>query len=90
MNIRKKTIQAKSLTPLQLRMLDIGAPVIVSCQTPTGETVHVRLQTKNLDLGPEIKPGSRTKPTKANGRHAKGCWLTHGAYVAIMSNGEGK
>jgi hypothetical protein len=83
----KKTIQAKSLTPLQLRMLDIGAPVIVSCQTLTGETVDVRLQTGNLEPAPKIKSGSRIKSTKANGGHAKGCWVTHGAYVAIMSNG---
>jgi hypothetical protein len=83
----KKTIQAKLLTSLQLRMLDIGAPVIVSCQTLTGETVDVRLQTANLELAPKIKSGSRIKPTKANSGHAKGCWATHGAYVAIMPSG---
>jgi hypothetical protein len=86
----KKTIQAKSLTKLQLRMLDIGAPVIVSCKTLTGETVNVRLQTEHLEPTPKSKPGSRTKRAKANGGHARGCWLTHGAYVAIMPNGEGK
>jgi hypothetical protein len=86
----KKTVQAKSLTRLQLRMLDIGAPVIVSCKTLTGETVNVRLQTENLEPAAKTKSGSRTKSTKANGGHAKGCWVTHGAYVAIMPNGEGK
>lgn len=86
----QKTIQAKSLTPLQLKMLDIGAPVIVSCQTLTGETVVVRLQTQNLEPAPKIKPGSRNKPTRANGGHAKGCWETHGVYVAIMPNGGGE
>jgi hypothetical protein len=83
----KKTIQARSLTPLQLKMLDIGAPVVVSCQTLTGETVAVRLQTQHLEPAPAAKRGSRTKPVKANGGHAKGCWLTHGVYVAIMPNG---
>jgi hypothetical protein len=86
----KKTIQAKALTPLQLKMLDIGAPVIVSCQTLTGETVNVRLQTQNLEPAPKRKPRSRTKAIKANGGHAQGCWLSHGAYVAIMPNGEGE
>jgi hypothetical protein len=83
----KKIIQAKALTALQLKMLDIGAPVVVSCRTLTGETVDVRLQTQNLDPGPKIKSGSRTRSTIANGRHAKGCWETHGVYVAIMSAG---
>ena len=80
----KKIIQAKALTRLQLKMLDIGAPVIVTCQTLTGETVDVRLQTGNLDPVPKSQTKSRTKP---NGGHAKGCWLAHGAYVAIMPNG---
>jgi hypothetical protein len=88
--MKKKTIQAISLTTLQLKMLDIGAPVVVSCQTLTGETVDVRLQTKNLEPAPKIKSGSRIKPTKASGGHPKGCWETHGAYVAIMPNGEKK
>jgi hypothetical protein len=83
----EKTIKAKLLTPTQLKMLDIGAPVIVSCQTLTGETVAVRLQTANLEPDPDIDSGARNKPGKANGRHAKGCWLAHGAYVAVMPNG---
>lgn len=83
----KKTIKARLLTPMQLRMLDIGAPVIVSCQTLTGETVAVRLQTANLEPEPDVESGGRNKPDKANRRHAKGCWLAHGAYVAIMPNG---
>jgi hypothetical protein len=89
--IMKRTIQAKSLTPLQLKMLDIGAPVIVSCQTLSGETVEVRLQTQNLESVPKIKSPSRINtPTKAKHGHAKGCWETHGVYVAIMSNGAKK
>ncbi len=84
----KKTIQAKLLTPLQLKMLDIGAPVVVSCKTLTGETVEVRLQTASLEPAPKSKAGSsRNKPAEAKGGHAKDCWLTHGAYVAVMSVG---
>ena len=86
----KKTIKAKLLTPMQLRMLDIGAPVIVSCQTLTGETVAVRLQTAKLESDPDVSSGRRNKLGKANGRHVKGCWLAHGAYVAIMPNGGGE
>jgi len=86
-----KTIKAKLLTPMQLRMLDIGAPVIVSCQTLTGETVAVRLQTAKLESDPDVEPGRRrNRPDKANGRRAKGSWLAHGAYVAIMPNGSGE
>jgi hypothetical protein len=86
----KKTIQAKLLTPLQLKMLDIGAPVIVSCQTLSGETVDVRLQTANLEQAPKTEAGSRSKRNKVDGMRAKGGWSSHGAYVAIMRNGEGK
>jgi len=86
----EQTIQAKALTPLQLKMLDIGAPVMISCKTLSGETVDVRLQTQNLDDVPIVNSGSGTKSSKKNGQHAKGCWETHGVYVAIMSNGGGK
>jgi hypothetical protein len=85
----EKIIKAKLLTPMQLKMLDIGAPVIVSCQTLTGETVAVRLQTANLEPEPEIESGTHENTSKAKAGHAKGCWLAHGAYVAIMpSEGE--
>ncbi len=86
----KNTIKAKLLTPMQLKMLDIGAPVIVHCEALTGETVAVRLQTANLESDPEVESGSRNKRGKATGRHAKGCWLAHGVYVAVMPNGGGK
>jgi hypothetical protein len=86
----KKTIQAKLLTPMQLKMLDIGAPVIVLCKTLNGETVEVRLQTANLEPMPEGKSESSRNKSSANGGHAKGCWLTHGAYVAVMSITEGE
>jgi hypothetical protein len=72
----RKTIQARSLTPIQLKMLDIGAPVIVTCETLTGEKVAVRLQTANLEPDSDV-----------NSTHAEGCWLAHGAYVAIMPEG---
>lgn len=82
--MKKKTVQAKSLTPLQLKMLDIGAPVVVSCKTLTGETVDVRLQTGRLDEIPQSTSKRGAKATNGNGGHKKGCWVTHGAYVAIM------
>ena len=62
----EKTITAKLLTPTQLKVLDIGAPVIVSCQTLTGETVAVRLQTANLEPDPDIDSATRNKTGKAN------------------------
>lgn len=86
----KPTIQARLLTRMQLKMLDIGAPVIVSCKTLTGETVAVRLQTANLEPEPEINPGTEKRSDKVNSEHGKGCWQAHGAYVAIMPNGSGE
>lgn len=64
-------IVAKKLSEIELRMLDTGAPVIVACQTLSGESVAVRLQTANLESN---EPGD-------------GSWLAHGAYVAVMPNG---
>lgn len=81
-------IQATVLTKMQLKMLDIGAPVIVACETSTGEIVHVRLQTENLDdssaqnLHSDIPPRDKHANT-----HDNGCWETHGVYVAIMPDG---
>lgn len=68
-------IKARMLTPIQLKMLDVGAPIIVTCQTVTGESVAVRLQTANLS-------------SETVDDHAEGCWLRHGAYVAIMPDGD--
>jgi hypothetical protein len=78
------TIQARLLTPLQLKMLDIGAPVIVSCRTLTGETVSVRLQTANLEPTSNTESESENTSAGADGRHVGSCWLRHGVYVAIM------
>jgi len=64
--------------------------VIVSCQTLSGETVEVRLQTKNLEPVSNPKRQANSRNTKVTRSHRKGCWETHGAYVAIMSNGETK
>lgn len=86
----KPTIQARLLTRMQLQMLDIGAPVIVSCKTLTGETVNVRLQTANLEPEPDINPGTEKRSDKVNGEHGQDCWQAHGVYVAIMPNGSGE
>jgi hypothetical protein len=83
----KPLIQARLLTRLQLQMLDIGAPVIVSCKTLTGETVAVRLQTANLEPEPEINPGTEKRSVGVNNGHGKDCWQAHGVYVAVMPNG---
>ena len=81
-----KTIQAKSLTQVQLKMLDIGAPVIVPCQTLAGDIIHVRLQTKNLQPGSDHS--TSVEGAKMNTcRHSEGCWESHGVYVAIMPDG---
>ncbi|MES2321611.1 MAG: hypothetical protein V4633_05060 [Pseudomonadota bacterium] len=66
-----KVIVAKKLSAIELKMLDTGAPVIVACQTLSGESVSVRLQTATLE----------------GNEPDKGSWLTHGAYVAVMPNG---
>jgi hypothetical protein len=70
----KKPITARKLTPIELKMLDVGAPIVVSCETITGESVAIRLQTANLSAGPESG-------------EAAGYWLSHGAYVAVMPEG---
>jgi hypothetical protein len=80
-----RAIKAVTLTDTQLRMLDIGAPVIVACETLTGETVAVRLQTQMLaehdaSIG-EAALGSTTAGAQSGG------WLSHGAYVAVMPAG---
>ncbi|MEG3168552.1 hypothetical protein U1737_10180 [Sphingomonas sp. LB3N6] len=89
-----RAIKAVTLTDTQLRMLDIGAPVIVSCETLTGETVAVRLQTRVLvddtandpatsqtiaDPGAVADDGAAISPAAG--------WTTHGAYVAVMPAG---
>jgi hypothetical protein len=79
----KKTIQAKCLTSVQLKMLDIGAPVIIPCETLEGVVVHVRLQTKNLQSSSSLS----AEPSGGAGGHAGGCWESHGVYVAIMPSG---
>ena len=71
----KLPIKARMLTPIQLQMLDVGAPIIVTCQTVSGEKVAVRLQTANLS--------SETVDDSS-----EGAWLKHGAYVAIMPEGD--
>lgn len=82
-----KAIRAVPLDDTQLKMLDIGAPVIVACTTLSGETVMVRLQTRTL------APGVADAATPADAGHparrpvADGCWQSHGAYVAIMPSG---
>lgn len=68
-------IKARILTPIELKMLDVGAPVVVTCETLTGESVAVRLQTANLSSN------------VANEDEA-GAWLAHGAYVAVMPAGD--
>lgn len=64
-------IVAKKLSAIELKMLDTGAPIIVACQTLSGESVSVRLQTATLE----------------GNEPDKGSWLAHGAYVAVMPNG---
>ena len=83
----KPLIQARLLTRLQLQMLDIGAPVIVSCKTLTGETVAVRLQTANLEPESEINPGTEKTSDGVNSAHGNDCWQAHGVYVAVMPDG---
>ncbi|MBU6154803.1 MAG: hypothetical protein KGP28_10915 [Bdellovibrionales bacterium] len=67
----RKLAKARLLTPIQLKMLDAGQPVVVVCQTPSGVDVEVRLQTAVLDLEAED--------------HSQGCWFSHGVYVAVLS-----
>lgn len=71
----KLPIKARRLTPIQLKMLDVGAPIIVTCQTVSGEEIAVRLQTANLS-------------SEMADENSEGSWLKHGAYVAIMPNGD--
>ncbi len=79
-----RAIKAVALTDTQLRMLDIGAPVIVTCETLGGETVAVRLQTRVLaDDAPPGKDAVGDKP----GEGAAAGWIAHGAYVAVMPTG---
>ncbi len=79
-----QAIKAVSLTDTQLRMLDIGAPVIVTCKTLTGETVAVRLQTRVLADGAS-QPVDAARGAPSN--EAVAGWATHGAYVAVMPAG---
>jgi hypothetical protein len=80
MKSKKKMAKAQLLTPIQLKMLDVGQPVVVTCETPSGASVEVRLQTAILDSDP-----------KSNSKgHSKGCWLQHGVYVAVLSEIEEK
>jgi hypothetical protein len=82
-----ESIRARSLTSIQLKMLDAGAPVIIPCRTPAGEIVHVRLQTKNLaPLEREVVEGAQVGQAGPD-EGAPGSWELHGAYVAIMPNG---
>lgn len=76
-----EAIKAVALSVTQLKMLDIGAPVIVSCQTLSGETVAVRLQTRILS---DAIPGSARGDEPIT---AAASWVTHGAYVAVMPAG---
>ena len=77
MQKKKKLAKAKLLTPIQLKMLDTGQPVVVTCQTPSGGSVEVRLQSAVLE---------GMDPVDAKKGHSKGCWLTHGVYVAVLSD----
>lgn len=72
--VERRPIKARKLTTIELKMLDIGAPIVVSCETMTGEQVSVRLQTANLSMEP-------------NHDETDGYWLAHGAYVAVMPEG---
>ena len=83
-----RAIKAVTLTDTQLRMLDIGAPVIVSCETLTGETVAVRLQTRVLvdDTANDSATSQTIADDVAAASPAAG-WTTHGAYVAVMPAG---
>ena len=74
-----KTIKATALSDIELKMLDIGAPVIVSCKTIEGNEVKVRIQTKNLGMDIDI--------SDINQKHSNDSWQKHGAYIAIMPNG---
>lgn len=67
----RKPIRAQKLTDDQLRMLDIGAPVVIACRTATDDVVNVRLQSANLDRGTDEAGG----------------WVVHGVHVAVMPNG---
>ena len=79
-----QAIKAVALTDTQLRMLDIGAPVIVACETLAGETVAVRLQTRVL--ADDAFQGRKAVGDEQGGGTAAG-WITHGAYVAVMPAG---
>ncbi|MES2759796.1 MAG: hypothetical protein V4693_20690 [Pseudomonadota bacterium] len=83
-----KLVQAKKLSSIELKMLDTGAPVIVPCKTLSGETVNVRLQTVNMESDLDNEKETDNKST-GRGR-AKGYWLAHGAYVAVMPSGSAK
>jgi hypothetical protein len=87
-----RAIKAVALTDTQLRMLDIGAPVIVTCETLGGETVAVRLQTRVL--ADDAPPGKDAISDELGGGAAAGWiahgaagWIAHGAYVAVMPTG---
>ncbi len=80
-------IQATVLTKMQLKMLDIGAPVIVACETSSGQFVHVRLQTQNLEQASELNQNTGAPTEEGRCSHTDGCWETHGVYVAIMPGG---
>lgn len=79
-----RAIKAVALTDTQLRMLDIGAPVIVTCETLGGETVAVRLQTRVL--ADDARPGEDAVGDEPGSEAAAG-WIAHGAYVAVMPAG---
>ena len=88
-----EAIKAVALTDMQLRMLDIGAPVIVMCKTLTGESVPVRLQTRVLTEDETEPVGRATRPVRcgapggAHSDEAEAGWRRHGAYVAVMPMG---
>jgi hypothetical protein len=80
MKHRRKLAVARLLSPIQLKMLDAGQPVVVECSTPSGGKVEVRLQTANLEYLESDPSGKREKGSR------KGSWLNHGVYIAVLSD----
>jgi hypothetical protein len=79
MKNKQKVARARLLTPMELKMLDVGQPVVVTCKTPSGGSVEVRIQTAVLE-------SENDKKSKKTGAKTKGSWSTHGVYVAVLSD----
>ena len=83
MKNKQRVARARLLTSTELKMLDVGQPVVVTCKTPSGGSVEVRIQTAVLE-------SESDKTSKSKGRKAKGSWLTHGVYIAVLSDSSEK